>query len=288
MELHRVPLFLRFGILLLAVLFLYYRDSEDSQHNRLRRRLDHGILQTEYQGRTSGRRRLGAEGDVHRYTSDMAKWLKDSGQGKLYDTYIGTQSKKLTMFLPKILVIDRERQKQVVQEMRQVIGSQTAGITTWHRKTVLCLGARLGGEVRAFKELGAIALGIDLNPGEASMEVLAGDFHHIMFPDGSFDYLFSNVLDHVFSDDMLATEAHRVLAPGGIFMASVFPDVSDRWNGREGVSIENRDKFAALMAKKGFVLKTETEMEYVIEFPPELHKNPWNNRILTMFFEKQE
>ena len=50
---------------------------------------------------------------------------------------------------------------------------------------MICLGARLGGEVRAFKTLGAIAIGIDLNPGKDSMDVLAGDYYNIGLPNNS-------------------------------------------------------------------------------------------------------
>ena len=47
---------------------------------------------------------------------------------------------------------------------------------------MLCLGARLGTEVRALHNLGYFAIGIDLNPGVDNPYVLMGDFHKLVFP----------------------------------------------------------------------------------------------------------
>ena len=44
--------------------------------------------------------------------------------------------------------------------------STILGSTPYVNTTVVCLGARAGGEVLAFKSKGAFALGIDLNPGD--------------------------------------------------------------------------------------------------------------------------
>ena len=86
-------------------------------------------------------------------------------------------------------------------------------------RTVLCLGARLGTEVRALHGLGHFAVGIDLNPGPGNALVLHGDFHQLVFPDGSVDAVYTNALDHVFDLDRVVGEVARVLAPGGAFLA---------------------------------------------------------------------
>ena len=54
-----------------------------------------------------------------------------------------------------------------------------------HGKSVLCLAARLGTEVRAFIDQGAFAVGIDLNPGRENRWVVVGDFHALQFADAS-------------------------------------------------------------------------------------------------------
>ena len=239
-------------------------------------------------GDTPGLRRLQGAALQQRSTSEFGKWLIQRNAGNTYDTYIKLQRNKLKEVPRKIIHIDKERQRQLEIEMGRVTEEKTAGITTWQKKSVLCLGARLGGEVRAFKALGALAIGIDLNPGEGSMDAVSGDFHNILFPEGSFDFAFSNVLDHVFNVDKFAGEVHRVLAPGGIFMAALFPEANDKWNGPEGVSIQSRKRFTRKMEAAGLTLRGETMKEFVFKFPPELTVRTWNNKILTLFFVRDQ
>lgn len=81
--------------------------------------------------------------------------------------------------------------------------------------SVLCLGARWGTEVRAFRDVGCFAVGIDLKPGAGTEYVLEGDFQHLLFPDGCVDLVFSNSLDHAFDIDVVLAEVYRVLKPDG-------------------------------------------------------------------------
>ena len=95
------------------------------------------------------------------------------------------------------------------------------GIRTLVVSPVLCVGARLGGEVRSFQVLAhvSLAIGVDLNPGTKNPLVLYGNAHSLwQFKDGAFGSVFSNVLNHVLHIDQFATEAHRVLASGGTLL----------------------------------------------------------------------
>ncbi|MDB6020762.1 MAG: hypothetical protein JWQ04_619 [Pedosphaera sp.] len=83
---------------------------------------------------------------------------------------------------------------------------------------VLCLGARQGTEVKAFHDLGCFAVGLDLNPGPENKFVLHGDFHHVQFPAGSVDVVFTNSLDHAFDPAKLIGEIKRLLKPDGILI----------------------------------------------------------------------
>jgi SAM-dependent methyltransferase len=87
--------------------------------------------------------------------------------------------------------------------------------------SVLCLGARLGAEVRAFRSFGAFAFGIDLNPGPENPYVAYGDFHRVPLSNGSVSMIFTNALDHVYDFDRVIDEVRRLLAPGGIFIAEI-------------------------------------------------------------------
>lgn len=118
-----------------------------------------------------------------------------------YQEYIEHQGEKLTKYLPAIQKIDIEYEKIIFERYRKI---------DFKNKSILCVGARLGGEVRAFANLGAMAIGIDLNPGEMNPYVMYGDAHEIRFPDKSFDYLFSNSIDHFLYFDRFIIEAKRV------------------------------------------------------------------------------
>jgi SAM-dependent methyltransferase len=80
---------------------------------------------------------------------------------------------------------------------------------------VLCLGARTGAEVEAFRKLGCFAVGIDLNPGIDNPFVMYGDFHNILFPKDSIDIIYCNCLDHLFNLDEVLKEIIRVLKNEG-------------------------------------------------------------------------
>ena len=88
----------------------------------------------------------------------------------------------------------------------------------WRGRTVLCLAARIGTEVKAFLDLRAFAVGIDLNPGADNRYVVHGDFHDLQFAPGSIDVVYTNSLDHAFDIDRIAKEVLKVLKPDGVFL----------------------------------------------------------------------
>jgi SAM-dependent methyltransferase len=124
-----------------------------------------------------------------------------------YDEYLVHQASKLNTHYREIVAKDNEYEDTVYGRYKDRFNFEQA--------TVLCLGARLGGEVRAFKRLGAIAIGIDLNPGVNNKDVLYGDFHEIQFRPKSFEFVFCNCIDHVFDLDLFLSEARSVLRPTG-------------------------------------------------------------------------
>ncbi|CAO2177631.1 unnamed protein product [Urochloa humidicola] len=84
----------------------------------------------------------------------------------------------------------------------------------------LCVGARLGQEVAALRQIGVRnAVGIDLAP--APPLVVRGDFHAQPFEDETFDFEFSNVFDHALYPDRFAAEIERTLRPGGVAVLHV-------------------------------------------------------------------
>ena len=140
-----------------------------------------------------------------------------------YDTYLWHQRSKLEMLQSggklgldgtNLETYDRVFREQLRGRI-ETLGGVNRGMT------VLCLGARLGTEVKAFIDCGCFAVGIDLNPGTENSYVMTGDFHKLVFADESVDIVFSNALDHAFDLSKLLQEARRVLKRGGRFIADV-------------------------------------------------------------------
>lgn len=92
-----------------------------------------------------------------------------------------------------------------------------------HDAEILCLGARLGHEVKALRDLGYSAVGVDLNPGFNNPYVVVGDFNHLDFADNSFDTVYTNSLDHAFEIETVMSEVHRVLRSRCVFIADIAP-----------------------------------------------------------------
>jgi SAM-dependent methyltransferase len=134
----------------------------------------------------------------------------------------------------------------------------------WRGRSVLCLAARIGTEVKAFLDVGAFAVGIDLNPGEANRYVLYGDFHALQFSDASIDFVFTNSLDHAFDLGRLSREAARVLKPGGMLLVEA---LRGRREGAQPGFFESFwwqsiDELIAALAKNGFTLQQRAAINY--------------------------
>ena len=86
---------------------------------------------------------------------------------------------------------------------------------------VICLAARGGEEVEAFRNLGFFCYGIDLNSGKENEYVLYGDFHNLNLANNSADLVYSNSLDHSFELKKIIDEVHRVLDKDGIFLCDI-------------------------------------------------------------------
>lgn len=131
---------------------------------------------------------------------------------KTYEDYIQHQKSKLDKKHDIIVNHDRQYEQIIYQRYTDV-----------KDKKVLCLAARLGGEVRGFIRRGANAIGIDLNPGKDNPDVIQGDFHNIPFQDNTFDIVFCNSIDHVLYMDKFLSEARRVTKD--IFILEITPEV---------------------------------------------------------------
>jgi ubiquinone/menaquinone biosynthesis C-methylase UbiE len=142
-----------------------------------------------------------------------------------YEEYVIHQKAKLKTLKPEWL----EHHDSVY---RKELSGRIASMDLKGR-SVLCLGARTGGEVRAFAEAGAFAVGIDLEPGKNNPWVLPGDFHNIQFPNNSVQIVFTNSLDHALVFEKVVGEIYRVLKPLGIFICEIVKGTAEGVEAKE-------------------------------------------------------
>jgi len=195
---------------------------------------------------------------------------------KSYQQYINHQKKKLDSKLEYYQQKWDKRVKSFVERLAP-ISSKIPG------NKVLCLAARLGEEVKAFRELGHCdAIGIDLNPGPDNEYVIGGDFHNIPFEDTIFDGVYCNCLDHAWDLRKVSIEIARVLKPNGILVLDV-PFVQEYKDHDYKKNVKKKNKYeATLWDSLDDVIGEFNEFSEVYDrIPSATHK-------VTIFMKKQK
>jgi SAM-dependent methyltransferase len=150
-------------------------------------------------------------------------------------------------------------------EFRDALRERLAALDAgWQGKSVLCLAARIGTEVKAFLDLGAFAIGIDLNPGEENRYVLHGDFHDLQFAPGSVDVVYTNSLDHAFDIDRIAKEVLKVLKPDGLLVVEAVQGREQGVNPGffESFFWKNIDELVRVFERAGFAASRRTPITH--------------------------
>ena len=164
------------------------------------------------------RKRKEAKRAAKRRRFESERWDRDDDFARRkydsYEQYVEHQASKLARVAHRL---DRNRTEELAEfrERFEMIEQLR------DCRVVLCLAARLGTEVEALHGLGFFAVGQDLNPGEDNPYVLPGDFHAVVFPDGSVDAIYCNAIDHAFDIEKLLAEISRLLRAGGLFIAEI-------------------------------------------------------------------
>ena len=183
-----------------------------------------------------------------------------------YEAYVDHQASKLTQ-------IERRLRRVEAEDLESFRTAFADCAALQGRHTVLCLGARLGTEVRALMDLGHLAVGVDLNPGEANQYVLHGDFHQLVFPDAAFTAVYTNTLDHVFDLPRMVGEIRRVLIPGGALIADVVPgfDEGHLPGEYESTFWSNIDELVDALTAAGLRLVSRRDLD----------RTPWQQFVMT-------
>jgi SAM-dependent methyltransferase len=176
-----------------------------------------------------------------------------------YDAYLDHQSSKLAGVADQLV-------RNQPRDLADFLERFETCAPLREARSVLCLGARLGTEVKALRQLGYLAIGIDLNPGADNVYVLHGDFHDVAFPAGSFDAVYTNALDHAFDLARILAEVWRVLKPGGLFLVDLIHGSGEGWHPGDFESLWWRDSQSMvdrLAALGGFDLVEARELRQV-------------------------
>jgi SAM-dependent methyltransferase len=150
-------------------------------------------------------------------------------------------------------------------EFRAALRDRLASLDLeWRGRTVLCLAARIGTEVKAFLDLGAFAIGIDLNPGKENCYVVHGDFHDLQFAPGSVDIVYTNSLDHAFDIDRIAKEVLKVLKPAGLLVVEAVQGRDQGVNPGffESFFWKNIDELVRVFERAGFTVSRRTPITH--------------------------
>ena len=129
-----------------------------------------------------------------------------------YDDYINHQKVKTTDPRRRKLWLGEEWQMKI-DIFKNVFNHYKNKNILKENMKCLCFGARTGQEVVALNEIGMEAKGIDIVPQEPY--VIKGDIHDAPFDDATFDFVFTNIVDHSINPEKFMSEIERVLKSGG-------------------------------------------------------------------------
>ena len=122
-------------------------------------------------------------GDIQRRSqASLSPYEKRQGMKLLLGQKNGTLA-------PHIVARDAQVEKYIFRDFSARARKGDPLMSLGPGKSILCVGARLGGEVRAFTRLGALAVGIDFNPGVRNAWSMWGDATRLQFADSAFDFV---------------------------------------------------------------------------------------------------
>ena len=99
------------------------------------------------------------------------------------------------------------------------------------------------------------------------------------------------MLDHIFDRDRFAAEVCRVVRPGGLFFASLYPGETkggnDAWTARQANSLDNEDVFVAAMERHGFDRVAATDITEDMDLT-HVGASVWHQVIHTLYLRRSD
>ena len=154
----------------------------------------------------------------------MTKEVKIIRKYENYSDYIRHQSEK-SLDSKRISKWLGEEWEQKIQTFDDIFNYNIEFIKSGGKGLAIC--ARTGQEVVALKNIGVDAIGVDIVAHPPL--VIEGDAHNLPFEDNTFDFVFSNSLDHSIDPRKFVSEAQRVVKSGGyiLFHLQLLSEVDD-------------------------------------------------------------
>ena len=173
-----------------------------------------------------------------------------------YGDYLKHQKSKFVLYRGQIEKKFEEKSNNLKKDFKK--------IENFSKKNVLCLGSRDGAEVKAFRDLGSLCVGIDLVYPENSPYVHFGDFHKIPYPEKIFEFVYTNALDHLYDAKLLFSEVKRVMKNDGTFIVNIIKGYSEGFNlteEYESIAWSTKEELRKLIVENDFIFIKEIEID---------------------------
>ena len=175
-----------------------------------------------------------------------------------YDEYIEFQKKK-TLDKSRRSKWLNEEWEEKIKYFLKIFEELFKEINFNKQSNCLCIGARTGQEVFALKKMGYSAIGIDIVECKPLVEL--GDMHNLKYKDQTFDFVFSNILDHSLYPKKSISEIERVLKKNGYcFLQITVGEATDMY----GVTEIKSDSGIIKLFKNSEVIFTRNIKQYSI------------------------
>jgi len=183
-----------------------------------------------------------------------------------YNEYLKHQSKKLDIgvknkinkFMPEYFLNNvRSFEKRISKFKKDISNGK-----------VLCLGARTGAEVVAFRNLGfEDSIGLDINPGKNNKYVIKGDFHNMEFSNDIFDIIYCNCIDHAWDLKKLSKEVDRISKKESFLLLEVDHLINKKDKERKKLLVRESKYESVMWSNFEEIEKEFKEFKFVKSFP---------------------